>query len=89
MSWRWGKNKFHTEKYNIILTRKGNDIGIYKKQRPEIGDLPSKKPKSLLYKASYSSGNGTALLKGIFGEKAFSNPKPLDLIKDLISLGSK
>lgn len=65
------------------------NFSLYKKQRPEIGDLPSKKPKSIFYKPEYSSGNGTAQLKDIFSDKVFNNPKPLELIKDFIHLGSR
>jgi adenine-specific DNA-methyltransferase len=60
-----------------------------KKQRPKFGDLPSKKPKSLFYKPEYSSGNGTAQIKEIFGKKIFNNPKPIDLIKDFIFIVTK
>lgn len=88
MSWRWSKNKISKEKYNLIIERGNGNITIYKKQRPKIGDLPSKKPKTIFYKPEYSSGNGTAQLKELFGEKVFNNPKPVDLIKDFISLGS-
>ncbi|NSW92161.1 MAG: site-specific DNA-methyltransferase [Firmicutes bacterium] len=88
MSWRWSKSKILNEKHNIIITRNGNDISIYKKQRPAIGDLPSKKPKSIFYKPEYSSGNGTEEIKNIFdGKKVFNNPKPLSLIKDFVQLG--
>jgi adenine-specific DNA-methyltransferase len=89
MSWRWSKKKIMEEKTNLIIERtNSNNITFYKKQRPKIGDLPSKKPKSFFYKPKYSSGNGTAQLKDIFGEKVFNNPKPVDLIKDFIILGS-
>jgi adenine-specific DNA-methyltransferase len=87
MSWRWSKNKFKNEPNNIIVSRNGN-IGIFKKQRPELGDMPSKKPKTIFYKAEYSSGNGTAQIKSLLGDKYFANPKPIDLIKDLIIIGS-
>ena len=87
MSWRWQKSKIENEPYNIIVVRNEEKVSIYKKQRPSLGDIPNKKPKSLLYKPEYSSGNGTELLKRIFGTKVFQNPKPLDLIKDLISIG--
>ena len=76
------------EKYNLIIERVNGNIAIYKKQRPKVGDLPSKKPKTIFYKPEYSSGNGTAQLKEIFGEKVFNNPKPIDLIKDFISIAS-
>jgi len=71
--------------YNIIL----NGTSIYKKQRPDLGDLPTKKPKSIFYKPEYSSGNGTSQLKDMFNLKIFNNPKPIELIKDIVFLGSK
>ena len=88
MSWRWGKNKFNTEKYNVIITGTNGQYSLYKKQRPEIGELPSKKPKSLFYKPEYSSGNGTSQIKKIFGHKAFDYPKPEDLIKDILLIAT-
>ena len=90
MSWRWSKQKVSAEPYNIIVERTTSGISLFKKQRPSLGDLPTKKPKSLFYKPEYSSGNGTALLKQIFGSREiFNNPKPIQLLKDLISLGTK
>lgn len=86
-SWRWG---FNTVRDNLseIIVIKGNDnnFSLYKKQRPVLGDIPSKKPKSVLYKAQYSSGNGTAQLKKFGLEKRFNNPKPVELIKDLLKI---
>ena len=87
MSWRWSKSKIKNEPDNLIVSRNGT-LGIYKKQRPALGDLPSKKPKTLFYKAEYSSGNGTKQLTTLLGDRLFPNPKPIELIKDLISLGS-
>lgn len=89
MSWRWGKDKIRRESYNLMIVRSGSEVNIYKKQRPSIGDLPSKKPKSLFYRPEYSSGNGTYQMKLIFGEKIFNNPKPVELLKDLIQIGSE
>ncbi|MBP5318836.1 MAG: site-specific DNA-methyltransferase, partial [Paludibacteraceae bacterium] len=88
MSWRWSKSKFRNEAHNIIVSKEDGKISLYKKQRPELGELPSKKPKTLFYKPEYSSGNGTSQHKSIFGDKIFGNPKPIDLIKDLIYLAS-
>jgi len=90
MSWRWSKEKFKNEYYNVIITSDGKDgISFYKKQRPNIGDIPTKKPKSFLYKPEYSSGNGTNQVVSIFGSKIFNNPKPTQLIKDFIKIGLK
>jgi len=89
MTWRWEKKKVKNELYNLIVVSDDIDISIYKKQRPKLGDLPSKKPKTIFYKPEYSSGNGTAQLKNFFGEKVINNPKPLHLIKDLLFISSK
>ena len=89
MSWRWGKQKVTAESYNLMVERTDSGITIFKKQRPNLGDLPTRKPKSLLYKPEYSSGNGTTVLKQIFGEKVFDNPKPVQLLKDFISLSTE
>ncbi len=89
--WRWGfseenKLKLRTD---VIVKIKDGEISLYKKQRPELSDLITKKPKSVFYKPEYSSGNGTNLLKSLLGDKLFNNPKPLELIKDLLILSSK
>ena len=89
MSWRWGKQKVTAESHNLIVERTDAGINIFKKQRPALGDLPTKKPKSLLYKPKYSSGNGTTVLRQIFGKKVFDNPKPVRLLQDLIGLCTK
>ena len=87
MSWRWSKSKFEEEYFNVIVIYDGNEgYSLYKKQRPALGEIPTQKPKSTLYKPEYSSGNGTARIKELFGEKLFPNPKPVALIRDLISL---
>ena len=72
----------------MIFSKTKTGYTLYKKQRPDIGDLPSKKPKTLLYKPEYSSGNGTNQLVEILGEKLFNNPKPKELIKDFVKLCS-
>ena len=88
MSWRWSKDKFNNEKHNVIISNENGKISLYKKQRPALGELPTKKPKTLFYKPEYSSGNGTAQVKELFREKIFSNPKPYDLVKDFIKVGT-
>ncbi|MBA5249918.1 MAG: site-specific DNA-methyltransferase [Gammaproteobacteria bacterium] len=85
MSWRWSKSKFLKEKSNVIVSRNGN-VGIYKKQRPALGDMPSKKPKTIFYKPEYSSGNGTSEVKNLLNNRVFNNPKPVNLLKDFIQL---
>jgi adenine-specific DNA-methyltransferase len=89
MSWRWEKDTVKRDIHNIILVGDNENYSIYKKQRPKLGDIPTKKPKSIFYKPEYSSGNGTTQLKKIFnGKKTFNNPKPLELIKDILHVCS-
>lgn len=84
MSWRWQWATVREKSEDIIVVGDKFEFSLYKKQRPEFGDLPSKKPKSILYKPEYSSGNGTLQLVNIFGSKVFDNPKPIELLKDLL-----
>lgn len=87
--WRWSYKKLQRQLEEIIITKTRNGISLYKKQRPELTDLPSKKMKTLLYKPEYSSGNGTSEVKELFNiARLFSNPKPISLILDLISIST-
>lgn len=88
LTWRWSFEKIQKESYDVIPVKTKTGVTLYKKQRPELKDFPTKKAKSFLYKPSYSSGNGTAELKELFNSKPFKSPKPLALVEDLISLGS-
>ncbi len=90
MSWRWSKTKFENEKHNVIVNFdfKSSTVSFYKKQRPNLNDIPTKKPKSFFYKPEYSSGNGTNQLMKLFGNKVFNNPKPIELIKDFLRISS-
>jgi len=88
--WRWGfsdENR-HRMTYDVIPVYTKNGISLYKKQRPELGELPSKKPKTIFYKPEYSSGNGTGQIKKLFGKNNFPYPKPEDLIRDIIHLST-
>ena len=88
-SWRWGSERIRTSSDEVIIQRRQQNISLYKKQRPEFGDLPSKKPKTLFYKPEYSSGNGTRELEILLqAERYFSNPKPLQLLYDFLQIST-
>ncbi len=89
MSWRWQKSTLEKNIKNIIVINNDGNVNLYKKQRPEVSDLPSYKPKTLMYKPTYSSGNGTNQIKKLFKEKVFDFPKPEELIKDFIEITTK
>lgn len=87
MRWRWQRSTFERDADDVIVSGVPGARTIYKKQRPQLGDLPSKKPKSVLYHPAYSTGSATAELKDLFaGERAFNGPKALRFIKDLLQL---
>lgn len=86
LSWYWQKSTFNEKKHNLILKKTQNGYQFYRKQRPVLGDIPSKKAKTLFYKPEYSTSTATTLLKTMFGYKVFNNPKPVILVKDLIFL---
>ena len=88
LSWYWEKNTFNEKKYNLILKKTNNGWQFYRKQRAELGDLPTKKPKSFFYKSDYSTSTATTHLKNLMGQKIFKAPKPVPFIKDLIIIGS-
>ena len=88
MSWRWSKARIADMPDDVIVERSNNGVSLYKKQRPSVGDLPSRKPKSLFYKPEYSSGNGTAQLRAIFGEKKYDYPKPVGLLMDIFAIST-
>lgn len=88
-SWRWGYEKVKKDSDEIIIIESKGEISLYKKQRPDIGGIPTKKPKSFLYKPEYSSGNGTNEVKKLFGDKLFPYPKSTNFIKDLLQIGTK
>ena len=87
--WRWGWSEINNLKMqtDVIVNTSGKSITLYKKQRPEMGEMISKKPKSVFYKPEYSSSSATSFLKKMFkGKKVLNNPKPVELIKDLLLL---
>lgn len=88
--WRWGYTEDNLKKIQteIIITKTSNGISLYKKQRPTLSDKVTVRPKTLFYKPEYSSGTGAAVLKNILMAKKFNNPKPVELIKDFIKIGT-
>lgn len=88
LSWYWKKSNVNDNNHNLILTRaRSGGYSIYKKQRPALGDIPTKKPKSIFYKSEYSTSSSTTELKKMFGKKVFNGPKPVPFIYDLIDIG--
>ena len=88
LSWYWSKAKLAAESHNLILKYTKNGHQFYKKQRAGLDELPTKKPKSFLFKPSYSTSTATKKMKELMGGKYFSAPKPVPFLSDLILLGT-
>ncbi len=89
MSWRRSPENLKNTIEEFVISGTKENVSFYKKQRLEDDLKNGKKPKSLLYKSQYSSGNGTDELKSLFDDRIFDNPKPLSLIKDFVKIGSQ
>ncbi len=88
MSWRRSPETLAKSFSEFLITGTKNSIAFNKKQRLEDDRIRGKKPKSLLYKPEYASGNGTEQVKLLFdGARVFDNPKPKALLIDLIRIG--
>ena len=88
MSWSWGKTKINDEPQNLVIVNGRSGKNIYKKQRPKLGELPTKKPKSIFYRPEYSSSTATTELKNLLGKKVFEGPKPVPLLTDFVKIGA-
>lgn len=82
--WRWGKDKVRKNYDEVVGKRKRDGtLGIYKKYRPT-----TKRINSILSEPEYRNEEGTLLLKDMFGKPVFPYPKPINLIKHLVYMGS-
>lgn len=83
--WRWGKEKALKELNKEIIGYMPEDgeYRIVQKMRTS-----EKLIRSILSEKEYTSRRGTAIVEEIFGSKNFSFPKPMELIKNFISVAT-
>ncbi|MCF7859231.1 MAG: site-specific DNA-methyltransferase [Candidatus Cloacimonetes bacterium] len=82
--WRWGKDKVKKDwKTEIIVKENNGSYKIYTKIR-----IKGEKPKSIWMKPEYSGTTGTNDLKFALGNKVFSYPKSVELVKDSIQIST-
>ena len=89
--WRWGKDTFNEKSLTELVCQKNSkgEYVIYVKMRNIVnGEKRTIKPKTIWINPQYDSGNGTKMTKDIFGDKVFTNPKPLQYIKDIIYIST-
>ncbi|WP_308701426.1 site-specific DNA-methyltransferase [Mesomycoplasma hyorhinis] len=82
--WRWEKNKVKAELFNLVVkTTSDNSYKIFPKRREFVYKL-----KDLIFSSSISTKTGSKDLEKILSN-AFDFPKPVSLLKLLISLKPK
>ncbi|MBR5130290.1 MAG: site-specific DNA-methyltransferase [Alphaproteobacteria bacterium] len=83
--WRWGKDKAQNNLNTEIIGYKteNGEYRIVQKMRHT-----EKIIRNLLTDTSYTTRRGTAEVEEIFGDKYFSFPKPINLLKNFITVGS-
>lgn len=89
--WRWSKRRIRENPSDVFARqRKDGSIAVYSKQRPLFGNVPMEKPKSVFYKAEYSSRAGGLMLSEVLPEigRSFPYPKSVSLISDLLRIGA-
>ena len=88
--WRWSIDRIKNNLTEILVKpHQKTGFQLIAKQRPNIGDKFTTKPRSLWYKPQYQSSNGTNILKTIFdGQRVFDYPKAVPLISDLLKFGN-
>ena len=84
--WRWGKPKAKENLNREIVGYKNKEgsFRIVQKNR-----LSSKMIRTLLLENEYSSRRGTSEIETLFNKKVFSYPKPVELLKLMLQVGSE
>lgn len=87
--WMWGIDKFKRENNRIYarLIKKRNEFDIFIKDYLERNDeIRTKKPKSIWFDKDVNTEAGGKVVKSLFGAAVFPYPKPIGLLKRIISL---
>lgn len=89
MCWNWGKEFLKNNKHELIVKKTENGFNFIKKQRPGLGDLPSKKIKTTCYSPKYSTSVSSNIIKELFDNKSiFNYSKSIYLIKDFLQIAT-
>ena len=87
VTWRWGRDTVAGNPQEILAIKSGDSWALFKKQRPSVGVIPTRKPKSTFYSPRYSATTATKIVKEIFGNtRTFDYPKSPYFIADLLHI---
>ncbi len=82
--WRWGREKsFQNLNKEIVGYKVGDEYRIVQKMRNT-----TKVIRSILSDKTYTTRKGTSEVEKLFGKKVFDFPKPVNLIKTLLKVGT-
>jgi len=85
--WRWSKEKIiQNWKTELVVKKINGNYQIFTKDRYFEGK--GVKPKSFWFKPEYSGATGTKIIKELLGDKVFSYPKSVYLVKDTIEIST-
>lgn len=90
--WRWGKDTFLAKKDTELVAKKVGSIWrVYVKMRDVVdGKKRTVKPKSIWIDPKYDTGSGGRALKDVLlRSDAFSSPKPVEYIKDILRISCR
>lgn len=98
-AWTWDINKFNSEKENILIKETEEHYRIVKKVFVNKNDIFNKNKKLYSKKLvstpnkniidNVASASGTKEVSEIFNKKVFSNPKSVQLIKNILYMSTK
>ena len=87
VTWRWGRERIQANPDEVLAVQSGKDWLLFKKQRPQFGNLPTEKPKSTFYSPNYSATTATNMAKSIFDNtRIFDYPKSPYFVADLLRI---
>ncbi len=89
--WRWSKDTMLSRRNEILVkkVKSRNEYDLFQKDYLSNEGVQKRvKPKSVWQGSEFSSDYGTKELKCIFENNTFSNPKPVELLKYIISFSS-
>lgn len=83
--WRWGRDTLMEKwKTETEVKQVNGEYKIYTKLR-----IKGERPKSLWFRPEYSGTTGTSDLKDLMGDKVFSYPKSVAMVKDSIQISTE
>lgn len=83
--WRWGRDTLMEKwKTETEVKKVNGEYKIYTKLR-----IKGERPKSLWFRPEYSGTTGTGDLKDLMGDKVFSYPKSVAMVKDSIQISTE